>query len=309
MKSRIMTHRVFLLNPKRLLIVLLVFSLAFFFVQQNAIKETRAAGNLLFVGDFETGDFSGWHCKNGSWGNCPTVVSAQGSVQPRAGSFMMKSFLNPRTSSVAYRTETVLLGENDILHEFNIGSEYWFGLSIYLPGGQPLEMGVLGQFHGRADTHLGERSRNPHLALRLYDGSWRVTMNWDSKPNTYESGERVYDGSKDWVLGAAEADKWTDWVIHVKLSYESDGLLEVYQDGQKVISHNGGNCYNDERGPYWKMGIYNASWKDRPGIGARVAYHDELRVGGADASYKDVASRGSTPPQIFLPFVSKSSLP
>jgi pectate lyase len=49
MKSGIVTHRVFLLNPKKLLIVFLVFSLAFFFVQQKIIRRTKAAGNAFYV--------------------------------------------------------------------------------------------------------------------------------------------------------------------------------------------------------------------------------------------------------------------
>ncbi|TET41109.1 MAG: hypothetical protein E3J66_05840, partial [Dehalococcoidia bacterium] len=43
MKSRAMTHRVFLPNPKRLLIVLLVLSSTFFLVQQKTIRQTKAA--------------------------------------------------------------------------------------------------------------------------------------------------------------------------------------------------------------------------------------------------------------------------
>jgi len=54
MKSRTMTHRVFLLNPKKLLFVLLVFSLAFFFLQQKTIRQTKAQGNTHYVPD----DFS-----------------------------------------------------------------------------------------------------------------------------------------------------------------------------------------------------------------------------------------------------------
>jgi pectate lyase len=60
MKSRIMTHRVFLINPKKLIIILLiVFSLDFFIVQQKIIRQTKATGNAFYMAtngnDFKPG--------------------------------------------------------------------------------------------------------------------------------------------------------------------------------------------------------------------------------------------------------------
>ncbi len=49
-----MTHRVFLLNPKKLLVVLLVFSLAFLLVQQKAIGQAKAADQNSVVVTYPT---------------------------------------------------------------------------------------------------------------------------------------------------------------------------------------------------------------------------------------------------------------
>ncbi len=51
------------------------------------------------------------------------------------------------------------------------------------------------------------------------------------------------------------------------------------------------NTFNDQQGPYFKMGIYKG-WKDpnsQGNIDVRILYHDELRIGTADATYCDVA--------------------
>ena len=62
--------------------------------------------------------------------------------------------------------------------------------------------------------------------------------------------------------------------------------------GEKVIDRTGPNAFNDEIGPFFKMGLYKG-WGDpkKPcdAVDKRVVYHDEFRMGGADASYEDVA--------------------
>ena len=78
------------------LAILGVFSLAFF-LNPQAVH----AATLLFRGDFETGDISGWKCS----GNCPTVVTSP----TRAGNYSLRTFLDAKTSRVNYRTELSLL--------------------------------------------------------------------------------------------------------------------------------------------------------------------------------------------------------
>ncbi|QMU29615.1 heparin lyase I family protein [Adhaeribacter radiodurans] len=80
-------------------------------------------------------------------------------------------------------------------------------------------------------------------------------------------------------------------VYHINFSHESDGVLEVWKNGIKVINYKGPNSYNDKRLPYFKAGIYKRRWYK---IEKRVVYVDEVRVGTKKATYKDVAPSGST---------------
>ena len=61
-----------------------------------------------------------------------------------------------------------------------------------------------------------------------------------------------------------------------------------------MATRNGGNTYNDIKGPWFKMGIYKSLWNarkfdlDSP-ITERTLYHDELRVARGSDGYNLVA--------------------
>jgi hypothetical protein len=261
---------------------------------------TAVQAEIIFEGDFEHGpicfDRNNPDCSDlwMSSGNSPVVVEAEGSVQPRQGQYMMKTYLNRETSSVSYRTEVVPTGQDYI-----VGDELWYAFSIYLSGNYDTDdiWEIVAQWHGRPDFDIGEDWRNPIMGIYTTDGKWTVFNIWDAKRNTFESGERVYDGSERWDLGEYEREKWVDWVFHVLWSYQDDGILEVWKDGEKVIDRPGPNTFNDAEGPYLKIGLYKG-WHDRsdpPGnVSERTLYHDEVLFGDANSSYEEVSPAGET---------------
>jgi hypothetical protein len=243
------------------------------------LRAGRKRRGLLTESDFETGDLEGWRVS----GNAPTVVDGPA----RAGTRAMRTSLDRRKDRVAYRTE--VSGPHS-----DVGKEYWYGFSIFLPQDyQPDRIWeIVAQWHGVPDFDVGENWRNPVMALSTTNGRWDWVSRWDAKRNTFAGGKRKYGGTQKYDLGAYQRGIWTDWVIHVKWSYGSDGILEVWKNGEKVIDQNGPNAFNDQRGPFFKMGLYKG-WRDpnRPSdaVSARVLYHDEFRMGAAEAGYDDVA--------------------
>ena len=237
---------------------------------------------LLFVGDFETGDLSGWHVS----GNAPKVTTEC----VRAGRYAMKTSLDRLHDKVPYRTEVSGPGSK-------VGGEYWYGFSIFLPDDYVPDKiwEIVAQWHGVPDFKLGETWRNPVMALYTTGGHWGLVNRWDAKPNTFAKGKKAYGGTKRYDLGPYKTGEWTDWVFHVKWSYRDDGFLEVWKNGKLVVTQHGPNCFNDAKGPYFKMGIYKG-WKDpkRPcgAVCRRVLYHDEFRMAGAEGSYDVVAPPG-----------------
>jgi Ca2+-binding RTX toxin-like protein len=78
----------------------------------------------------------------------------------------------------------------------------------------------------------------------------------------------------------------------VQWSYKSDGLLQVWRDGQKVLDRAGPNTYNDLQGNYFKFGIYNHSIESPTD---KTLYFDEVRLGNQNNTYEDVAPNGIPP--------------
>jgi len=247
-----------------------------------ALRIRRLARNrkaLLFISDFEDQELKGWRAS----GNSPTVVEKPA----RAGTHAMRSSLNRHEDRYPNRTE--VSGPRA-----ELGGEYWYGFSIFLPEDYvPDEIWeIVAQWHGVPDFEIGEKWRNPVIALSTNGGRWGWVNRWDAKRNTFQTGQRQYGGIRQYDLGPYETGVWTDWVVHVRWSFGQDGVVEVWKNGQKVIDQTGPNAFNDAHGPFFKMGLYKG-WSDpkksSDAVSKRLVYHDEFRMGGADAVYKDVA--------------------
>ncbi|GEM_PF-1486667 len=244
--------------------------------------------NLLIESTFE----------NGSLGTWKRETSAPHSLQ------VVNSLTDPTNQVAKFELRKddpeVGLGKRSELARTSdpIGSDRWYAFRVMLePGYQddPNSYEIVAQWHDVPDRNLGENYRNPPLALFVRNGNWRVRNRWDTNPltlnNEPEGREIVWEG-------AYEAGVWTDWVFHVKWSYGTDGLVEVWKDGVKVGIRQGPVTYNDQTGPYFKYGMYKADWNDSatstPSVltTPRVSYFDEVRVGDAGATYEDVAPSG-----------------
>ena len=242
-------------------------------------RQTRNQQALLFISDFEDRELKGWRIS----GNPPTIT--QGLA--RAGQCAMKTSLDRYGDECSYRTE--VSGPRA-----DVGKEYWYGFSIYLPEDYVPDRiwEIVAQWHGVPDFDVGEQYRNPIMAVFTTNGQWSLVSRWDAKRNTFESGSRQYGGTRTYTLGPYERGVWTDWVIRVKWSYGPDGLLQVWKNSEKVVDQKGPNTFNVARGPYFKMGLYKG-WRDPKrecyAVAKRILYHDEFRMGGADATYEDVA--------------------
>jgi hypothetical protein len=98
-----------------------------------------------------------------------------------------------------------------------------------------------------------------------------------------------------WIdLGLIDKDKWHAYVMHVKHSSGSDGLVEIWRDGVVILSKKGQNMYKvtgDLKKPNWKLGIYKSGWNgsETSGTNKRVLYFDDIKMGNEYATYADMA--------------------
>jgi hypothetical protein len=257
---------------------------------------------LLFNGDFEDGSLADYKVIGGN-----PVVSTE---RTRLGSRALKSVIDYSAMTSSFdtlRTETKPNFPVDGPYIYKdrpiIGQEYWYGFSIFLPKDfAPSQIWeILVQWHVDPDAPE-ERARNPPMTITTTGGKWGFRSSWDANAITQKDadGKWIYGGHNRYDLGAYETGVWTDWVVRVKWSYETDGTLEVWKNGVKVISQlNKPNCYNDVLGPYIKFGVYKgwtSTASPEPGITKRIVFHDEFRMTGANGSYAAVAPGAATPP-------------
>jgi hypothetical protein len=170
-------------------------------------------------------------------------------------------------------------------------AENWYAFSSYLPTDfvdDPMAENIA-QWHEIPDWDLGENWRSPPIALGIVNGRYYIKYMWAAAPvNTNDTK----DGEKQVDLGPVDKGKWNDFAFHIKFSYKSDGILEIYKNKVKIFSLYGPNSYNDENYPYFKVGIYKWGWNGWASYSPedkRVLYVDEVRVGNKNANLNDVS--------------------
>ena len=77
--------------------------------------------------------------------------------------------------------------------------------------------------------------------------------------------------------------KWTDWVFRVRWSHGKNGEIEVWKNGEKIVSDTGPNCGDVQLAPYFKFGIYKWPWNLPPEetpstVTRRILVFDEIRI-------------------------------
>jgi hypothetical protein len=244
--------------------------------------------SLAFIGNFETGDFSGWNLEDLCCQHSAQIVSSP----TRAGNYAAKFTLN-RNDPIVSKGKRAELKR---YRESYMGSEHWYGLSIYLPNDwvEDTAPDIVVQWHDRHDFWLGETGKPPSFGLSINGKDWRISNTWD--PNLVTKKNNVV-GKESLYSGAFKRGVWTDWVFHIKWSHEADGIIEVWKDGTRIVNKRGPNTYNDLLDPYLKIGSYKYTWKGNivpSTANKRVIYFDEVRIGNASASYKDVAPRSQS---------------
>lgn len=246
---------------------------------QNSVNATAAStatsSALILESTFESSNFlAGWtnmqHC-------CDYSVTASSKVA-RSGGKSIKFDL--------YKTDAIVSSSkrSEVTRDIEAETvERWYGGSFYLEDyAKDAGMESIIQWHDVDGT-------TPPLSLQIGNGKLMVVQSF---ANT---------GLSSTDLGTATTGKWTDIVFHVKWSASSNGVLEVWKDGVKVVSKTNVRT-NSKGGNYLKLGINKWSWA--PGGGTSTATHrslywDEFRIGNEKASYDIVKPGGSsttTPP-------------
>lgn len=150
----------------------------------------------------------------------------------------------------------------------DIGKNTWYSFAVYFPSDgyeYDDEREVINQWF---------QGDSPATSLRTEED--KIIL---------ETGN-TKDSRTEYVISSIAKDKWHTVVMHFVHSYGSDGLIELWYDGQKKLTINGGNMYDDIL-PKWKIGLYKSAFKyDTSDVTKRVIYFDNVKVGDAYATYE-----------------------
>lgn len=225
-------------------------------------------------------NFDSYSIDKSKWAYSGNPTTRPSNDVMRKGNYSARVSLNRDNDRDPARTELRKRGF------FQFGQESWIGISVYVPGDWQNDSANITamQWHSVPDKNIGERYRNAPIALRIQNDQWKIVLRWDDEKLTTRS---TYDGSLTRAIGRIEKGRWTDFVIRLKLSYKSDGVLEIWKNGSKVFSRQGPNTFNDKIAPFFKFGQYIPVWKKNyPWKKAsrnskarqHILYFDELRI-------------------------------
>jgi hypothetical protein len=166
-------------------------------------------------------------------------------------------------------------------------AKMWYGFdlmidqSVKLPT-DPKAWCHVAQWHAWPDFSLGEPWRRPPLALSIRGGRWHIEWSYDKKRVSTKTSMKIQRED----MGPVKKGQWTRWVFHINWDYSGkDSLLQIWKNGNPIISSARSIGYNDAKGCYFKTGIYNDKDKFTPW----VSYLRDVRIAGKDGNYELVS--------------------
>ena len=252
---------------------------------------TSTAAELLYVGDFETGEFQERSAGRDAWSvysqgieDAIVVETALARKGKHASKFKLeKDDWNGNSSIQGEGKPRAQLVKDNKTLPINFDSDYWLGLSTYMPNDWKADTNesnaeVLWQFHASG----GVGPYVPPLALIVRGEVLEIESHFGDVQS--QIGTRVH-----WSCGV-QTGEWVDWVVNVRFSLE-EGMIRVWRNGEKIVNFSSGptmfyDSENLERKPlYIGIGLYKPKYVKIPSsVTKRTMYFDEVRVatGGSD---------------------------
>ncbi|MDN3671167.1 polysaccharide lyase [Echinicola jeungdonensis] len=240
-------------------------------MENEAFYSATASSNLIYFETFEDSDPLSFahhqYSEDYSFGRAQDPVF-EGNY---SGRFELRD--DDEMASNGTRSE-VLFPDQD-------HNERWYSFSLYLPSDgfkKDSNNDIINQWH------QGSGSGSPTTTLRIEDDRFFLK----SGPT---KEERV-----DYDIAAVQKDTWNEFVFHIIHSGDSDGLVEVWLNGEQVLNIKGGNLNKNYDLPRWKIGIYKDDWNydETTDTDLRIMYFDNVRMGDENASFEDMTSLVAT---------------
>lgn len=261
--------------------------------------------DIVFDGRFNKGDFSPYY------GLETNGLSLNGVLAPNGVTNRLQLVSDPAGSGKSVALATRLIGDAPTHGGYRsemsapkdpMLSERWYSWGYYLPDtwkGAKTDA-VIAQVHDTPD--VGESgARDAPLALWIQDGKLKLMNSFDHSRTTSPSGTPSIAGvdyeRRELASWELETGKWTHLDLHVKWAGDNRGFLEFWKDGELLFHEtNHINTFDDERGVWFKNGVYNWSASSDP----ISAYSTGVKIGDGNETFQSMTMSVVPEPSAYL---------
>ena len=264
-----------------------------------------ASADIVFDGRFSKGNFSGYRAleTNGA--------TLEGAAVPNGVPGRLERVPDPAGSGKSVMRATDIHGDlptnGGHRSEFStfkdpVGSDRWYSWGYYLPETFKTAKNdvAIAQIHDTAD--VGESNmRNPTLAVLVQGDRLKLINAFDYDRITSPSGTASLAGidyeRRELASWALDTGKWTFLELHVKWAADDTGFIEFWKDGVLLFQEqNHINTFNDERGVWFKSGLYD--WSPDPE--SISAYSTGVLIGDRNETFQSMSMSLVPEPSVYL---------
>jgi hypothetical protein len=243
-------------------------------------------GQVLFLGDFETGDLSQWpyveRCATNRVVVYSTSNAPSGAPAPRAGKYavqfhVLDTDVAPCTSTENPRAE---LDSPDL---FSSGDDRWEAWSMYIPTSHPAP--------NCTNCPNGTWLQVQEDYGAPFDGppslGWYLDLTVSPNKFSMDRGTQ-YNDDQPW-LSPIITGQWVDFTVHKKFSNTNDGtgFVEAWENGNP-ITFSTCNCTHlstqTMHSTQTKLAFYMTAYRAAGLFSSFDIYYDEVRIGTTQAS-------------------------
>jgi len=234
-----------------------------FFASNNSWSQQDLRQNIITTSTFEGVNYlAGWYNNQ----HCCNYSVQQSTEQIKAGSNAVRFEVRNTDAQTSGSVRSEVSLDSDPLNQVR-----WYGFSVYLKDWVDDDAGE-SVFQWAPDGASGSSL----MALLASGGRFTYVTNNGGSNNLYTD------------IGPVISNKWIDFVIRIKWTTDTSGLLQVWMNSNLVINRS--NVKTASTTAYFKAGINKFGWVNQSSsVTQRIMYFDEARIGNANATYNDVA--------------------
>lgn len=199
----------------------------------------NAQASVIWTGDFETGTIK-------QWSYFFTEAQLKVVMTPvRAGKYALEATAKATNDRVEVQHGSSTAKEGD---------ERYYGWSVMTP-----------KALGPSDHQTGYfETKQSYMQIMAFSIKG-TDVSLDLRP---PNNRRIWSGKGKFTIGV-----WHDFTIHIKWSKDAAiGFIELWFDGQKVLTQTPAQTLWDGNGPFFQIGLLS-------GVAGEVVYVDEAREG------------------------------